>query len=500
MRLATSALLLVLAAARAAAQCPDGSPPPCMRGPAPGANSVGVMLFNNLTRDSTYNYLSDGLATEIATSLARVPRLEVRSPGAVRAAQRGVEPSPGVVGRRLNVRYVVEGDFQRGGDRIRVTVRLVTVPAGTQRWSSAYTRPVADLLSVQEEIAGAVATAIAGELLPQDRTALAAQPTRSGAAYDHYLRGNFYLARRDSAGYVRALAEFDAAFRADSTFAEALARTASTQLIAAGALGLSREEHAARASAAAEAALRLNPNSAIVWLAVAQARQLREPRTMAGVQQAYDRAMALDSNNADVLHGAGVQASYQGNFARAIVIYHRALALEPLRAVTLNNLAALALLDGRYAEAVRWADSIPKVDADYYAPRWRPMRLRALLRLDTAAARAELGQWRSIPAMEGIGDVLGQAAFAPADSALFQRLAADRQASQLRGGHAGSSTISVSLADILMWRGAPTATVMTVLEAIPARDAQFNGFLRGRSFDPIRNDPRFQRLWVGTSP
>jgi len=127
-------------------------------------------------------------------------------------------------------------------------------------------------------------------------------------------------------------------------------------------------------------------------------------------------------------------------------------------------------------------------------------RLRALLRLDTAAARAELGQWRSIPAMEGIGDVLGQAAFAPADSALFQRLAADRQASQLRGGHAGSSTISVSLADILMWRGAPTATVMTVLEAIPARDAQFNGFLRGRSFDPIRNDPRFQRLWVGTSP
>src|SRR4051812_37659565 len=179
------------------AQCPDGTPPPCSRQAAAiapaGANSVGVMLFNNQTRDTAYSYLSDGLATEIATSLARVPRLEVRSPGAVRSAQRGIEPDPRLVCRRLNVRYVVEGDFQRGGDRIRVSVRLVAVPSGTQRWSDAYTRPIADLLAVQEEIASAVATAIAGQLLPQERSTLSARPTRSAEAYDHLLRGNFQL-------------------------------------------------------------------------------------------------------------------------------------------------------------------------------------------------------------------------------------------------------------------------------------------------------------------
>ena len=128
-------------------QCPDGTPPPCARAQAiaaaPTANSVGVMLFNNQTHDTAYAYLSDGLATEIATSLARVPRLEVRSPGAVRSAQRGADADPRIIGRRLNVRYVVEGDFQRGGDRIRISVRLVGVPNGTQRWSEAYTRPVA---------------------------------------------------------------------------------------------------------------------------------------------------------------------------------------------------------------------------------------------------------------------------------------------------------------------------------------------------------------------
>ncbi|HJQ67097.1 MAG TPA: hypothetical protein VJ816_12000 [Gemmatimonadales bacterium] len=148
----------------------------------PSANSVGVMLFKNLTRDTAYAYLSDGLASEIATSLARIPRLEVRSPGAVRSAQRSVEPDPRVVGRRLNVRYVVEGDFQRGGERIRIAVRLVVLPSGTQRWSEGYTRPVADLLAVQEEIASAVATAIAGELLPHERTVLSERPTRNPGA------------------------------------------------------------------------------------------------------------------------------------------------------------------------------------------------------------------------------------------------------------------------------------------------------------------------------
>jgi TolB-like protein len=470
---------------------------------AAGANSVGVMQFNNVTRDSNIAYLSDGLATDIATSLARVPRLEVRSPGAVRAAQRGVEASPSVVGRRLNVRYVVEGDFQRGGDRVRVSVRLVAVPSGTQRWSNSYTRPVTDLLAVQEEIAGAVATAIAGELLPQDRTRLAAAPTRSGEAYDHYLRGNFFLVRRDSVGFRRAMLEYQAAYRADTTFIEPLARQASVYVIAGNVFGLPRDSQEALASAAAEAALRRAPNSAIAWLAVSQTRMLRQPRTMAGVVDASDRALALDSNIVEVLHHAAVTAWYQGNEALAVARYHRALALEPLRPVTLNNLGVIALFDGRYAEALRWTDSLVAIDVDYSPARWRPFRLVALLRLgDTTAARAELDLWRTIPAM-AFGAVMRAAAFAPqGDSAGLERIAL-QQPGLLGTGlvEANNATpLLVLLADILVLRGASAATVMTVLEAAPVRGAQFRSYLRSRSFDPVRSEPRFQRLWAETAP
>ena len=98
-------LLSVCPAVRLTAQCPDGTPPPCagrpaVPAPAAGANSVAVMLFTNVTGDSAYAYLADGLAAEIATSLARVPRLEVRSPGAVRTAQRGHAPREGTYTRR----------------------------------------------------------------------------------------------------------------------------------------------------------------------------------------------------------------------------------------------------------------------------------------------------------------------------------------------------------------------------------------------------------------
>ena len=215
---ALCALLLAIAAAWALSHRAAGSPS--------ADNSVGVMAFDNLTHDTAYAYLAEGLSSEIATSLARVPRLEVRSPGSVRSAQRGNESDPREVGRRLNVRNVVEGEFQQGGDRIRIAVRLVAVPSGTQRWSESWTRPVTDLLTVQEEIARAVAKAIAGRLLPEEQTSLAVRPTDNPEAYDHFLRGNFHLARRSSVGVTRAIQEYETAVRLDSSFARADARIA----------------------------------------------------------------------------------------------------------------------------------------------------------------------------------------------------------------------------------------------------------------------------------
>ena len=489
------------------AQCPDGSPPPCARVPAttptPGANSVGVMLFNNLTRDTAYAYLADGLATEIATSLARVPRLEVRSPGAVRSAQRGVEPDPRMVGRRLNVRYVVEGDFQRGGDRIRISVRLVAVPSGTQRWSDAYTRPVADLLAVQEEIAGAVATAIAGELLPQERTVLAQRPTRNPEAYDHFLRGNFQLAKRTPDGVAGAITEYEAATRIDPSFPQAEARIA-----LAYALYLDwgwdfpdvpRDSQQIRGERAANRALALDSLSADGWVARGYLRSFRDPRAMDGVIPALERATLLDPRNAEAWHQYGSFLSNAGRLEEAKAAMRRALALEPGRPVSWLQLGNDLEVLGRDVEARAAYDSVTANDPGFYAAyafrTW--VRLRAG---DVAGAQADAeAALRYSPPSEtyyGSAPLAAVAAYR-GDTAAARRIMAEAVAPFV------TRTMGPLVAQMLAFglvAAGQFAEALTILERTEPRGALLWLSMRFPAFEPVRHLERFQRLLDATRP
>ncbi len=497
-----------LAAGPAVAQCPDGAPPPCVRaaaasGTAPGANSVGVMAFNNVTRDTAYAYLADGLASEIATSLARVPRLEVRSPGAVRSAQRGAEPDPRVIGRRLNVRYMVEGDFQRGGDRIRISVRLVAVPSGTQRWSESYTRPSADLLGVQEEIARSVATAIAGQLLPQERTVLAVRPTRNPEAYDHFLRGNFLLARRSPDGVARAIEQYTAAVRLDPTFAQAQARIAlgyALYLDWGWAFpGLAPDSMLARGVRAADRALALDSLSADGWMMRGYLLAFRSPRTLDGVFEALERSTVLDPRNPEAWHQYGSWLATAGRLDEAIAAGRRALALEPGRPVSFLLLGNSFEPLRQDAEARLAYDSTIAADPTFYAA----LSFRTFVRLrsgDVAGARAdaEAALRLSPPGEEyyGLAPMAAVAARA-GDSVEARRLMgqalaplAARTPGPLVGQMIGMGLVAAgqnSLAMDFLERCEPKGAVLWISLQYPA-------------FDALRTDPRFQRLVAESRP
>ena len=504
------ATLGVLASVRlATAQCPDGTPPPCGRpaaraAAAPAANSVGVMLFNNVTRDTAYAYLGDGLATEIATSLARIPRLEVRSPGAVRSAERGVEPDPRVIGRRLSVRYVVEGDFQRGGDRIRISVRLVSVPSGTQRWSDAYTRSVTDLLAVQEEIASAVATAIAGQLLPQERTALAARPTHDPEAYDRLLRGNSQLAKRTPGGVERALAEYSAAVERDPSFVQAQARIALCYALYVvwgwDLHGVRPDSQLTLGFAAADRALALDSSSADAWMARGYLLGLRYPRTMDGAVEALERATVLDPRNPEAWHQYGTWLLFAGRFDEAAAAFRRALALEPARAVTYLLLGHF--LDEplrRDAEARQALDSAIAADPRFFAA----YAYRSFARLrtgDASGAREDAeAALRLSPPSEAYYGLAPQAAVAAAagDTAGARRLL-DRAVAIFADRTPG--TLAAQVIGLgLMASGAPQQA-MDMLERAEPRGAVLLLNLRLPAFDPLRSDPRFLRLMAASGP
>jgi hypothetical protein len=119
---------------------------------------------------------------------------------------------------------------RRNGDRLRLTVELVRAASGVQTWGEQYDLAATDLLALEESIARAIATEVAGRLLPQERAVLAERATRNPQAYDHFLRGNYYYAKRTNRALTQALAEYDSAALLDSTYAAAIARSAATHV------------------------------------------------------------------------------------------------------------------------------------------------------------------------------------------------------------------------------------------------------------------------------
>ena len=499
-------LVMVCFARPLVGQCPDGTPAPC-RGVVvavrtPDSNSVAVLPFENVRRDTAYDYLSDGLASSIATSLAQIPRLAVRSPSFVRRVSQSGVRDEAALGRRLDVRYIVEGEFQRGGDRVRVAVRLVALPSGTERWGDAYTRPNADLLGVQEDIAREVATRIAGALLPPETRALAARPTRNPAAYDLVLRGNFYLTQRTPAGVRRAIEEYEAASRLDSTYADPLARVAYAYGLVLAYdwdFGLTRDSALARGVADAERAVRLDSASSDAWMARGLLLTRAEPLTFRGVIPSLERAVRLDPRNVEAWHALGTQLQYLGRSAASDSALRRAVALEPDRVVSLSNLGTSAELAGRWDEARRWCDSALAINPGWVYGLANRMRI-AIARSDTATARATAATLDAGTASDGVPTAM--AALAEFDAWRGDSAAARAHAERAVAAYGGDPR--------RLWLGMPAAMALAeageadraldLLERLQPRGVQIHLPLRTNGFDPLRTNPRFVRLFAETAP
>jgi TolB-like protein len=270
-------LLAVCAAGDLVGQCPDGTPPPCGARPArlavaPPPNSVAVLYLANLSRDTADAYLADGLTQEIIIRLGQVPRLSVKSRFEVeRFRGRAAAQDPSAVGRALQVAYLVFGSVQRAGDRVRLRYEVIRAATRVQVAGDVIDRASGDLLTVESDIAGAVATAITGHVLPDERTRLSRPVTSDPVAYEQYLRGlqaahNF----GDEAALRSAVAYFDRAIARDSGFASAFAGKAVAWSMLADGYVTPREGYG-QTRVAANQALARDSSQALGWAMLANA-------------------------------------------------------------------------------------------------------------------------------------------------------------------------------------------------------------------------------------
>jgi non-specific serine/threonine protein kinase len=207
---------------------PEATEEPALRGPrAPGfapagdASSIAVLPFVDMSPTHDQGYLCDGISEELIMALTHIEGLRVASRSSTfqfRAPAVDIR----AVGARLGVATVLEGGVRKSGDRLRVTVRLVDVANGYQRWSQRFDRKFEDVFAIQDEIAESVATALRGILSQREKDALR-RPETAAETYEYYLRGRQLLIQFRRPALESAKKMFERAIELDPEYAPAWA-------------------------------------------------------------------------------------------------------------------------------------------------------------------------------------------------------------------------------------------------------------------------------------
>ncbi len=321
--------------------------------------SIAVLPFDDLSPAGDQQWFAAGLTEEILNSLARTPDLHVAARTSTLALGSGDIRE---FGRRLNVAHVLEGSVRRDENRVRVTAQLIRASDGFHLWSQNFDRPASDVVSIQEDIAVAIAHALKTVMTPESLQAMVRLGTRSVEAYEEYLKGLAYSRRSlvsgSDADVQLASAAYERARAIDPAFAAAQWQAAQ------GWFGNSTRVGALSTERRGSEDLRLNEYLARVDAAIASSRGQPENyryrsaraimdlrfREALGLMQAYLRERPRDIDAWEEIVALAGYADNRPLMARAAERIHT-LSLEsgtPLsRAIT----ASVLSLDIRNAVA-----------------------------------------------------------------------------------------------------------------------------------------------------
>ena len=306
--------------------------------------SIAIIPFENISGDSSQQYLADGITDALTTRLAKRGELRV-SPGAsVRRLLQSDQPMEALA-RALDVDAILEGAVQVSEKTLRLHVRLVD-PDGTRHlWAEEFERPLDDLFAIQSELVAAVATRIEGRAVT-----IEALPAVNPDAYDLYLKARFLRQRETADDLVQAVTTLEQAIVLSPDFAPAYTLLAELRFTQVEQGLLPSSIGFARGREAAEKALALDPDLSDAHAARAIAAfSLDWDFPLAGRE--FARAVAGDGVSITTLKWYVRYLVVVGRSDDALAMAERIRELDPYSYVNLAHVFALSYV-GRHAVAL----------------------------------------------------------------------------------------------------------------------------------------------------
>jgi TolB-like protein/class 3 adenylate cyclase len=359
---------------------------------APPRLSLVVLPFANIGGDPEQEYFADGVTESLTTDLSRISGAFVIGRSTA-FSYKGKSPDLKQIGRDLNVRYVLEGSVQRGGNRMRVNVQLVDAETGSHIWAERFDKPVADLFDMQDEIVSRLANRLGQELASVE--AGRAERSVNPDSMDHYFLGLALFNKGFTTEFLdRARSHFDRAIELDADYVAALVSRAWVDLTSVAAwLTEDRQKLLRSAETDLGKALKLRPDDANAHCAMGVLRILSN-RADQGIAEC-ERALAIDRNLASAQWAIGMAKFLVGHNEETEAHVVEALRISPRDTHAGNWSATVGLAklgSGRDEEAISWLSRSIELNPSFPSPHFiLAAALARLGRLEEAREAARSG-------------------------------------------------------------------------------------------------------------
>ena len=454
-------------------------------GGRPPIHSIAVLQLRNLSGSPDQDYFAEGFTDELTTNLARISSLRVVSATSARQYR---DPPGGLaqVARELNVDAVVEGSVVREGGRVRITTQLIDARTDTHLWAQSYERESGEVLAIQDSIALDVAKQVEAKLTPGEQKAFDSRKNVSPQAYDAYLRGRNELGKQRGDALLRGVQLFQQAIDAEPQYAAAYAGLADSYSLLANYSMLPPRDAFPRASAAAQKAVDLDPDSSEAHTALGYVKHHWD-WDWSGAENEYRRALELNPSN-PTLHLRYSELLYTaGRYDEAVAEIRRAHDLAPLSLVIASNIGRVLYFARRYDEAIAELQKLLAID---------PNRGYAWLHL--ALAYEEKGACAdAIASMTKAVEIIGRGE-GPGMAHIYARCGRQPDARRILGKLETPADSGVQdwfwIAAIYAQLGEKDRAFLWLDKAYQAKDF-FLTFAKASPYmDPLRSDPRYDAL------
>jgi TolB-like protein/class 3 adenylate cyclase/cytochrome c-type biogenesis protein CcmH/NrfG len=305
--------------------------------PLPDKPSIAVLPFTNLSGDPEQEYFADGMAEDIITDLSHISGLFVIARNSS-FAYKGKQADVRTIARELGVKYILEGSVRRADDSVRINAQLIDAATGGHLWAKRYDGTLADVFGLQDMVTKQIVTALSVKLTQGEQKQTARKETANSEAYDAFLKGWDHYRRRTPEDFGEAVSYFDKAIELDPDYSRAYAALAATYwgaffnwwsyaLPVIKGVGHSQSRMAVRDRARKYLEMAMSDPTPLAYR-VAAAMHAQERRHDEAVAEA-ERALALDTNDADSHVAIAAALVWGGRADEAVPHVERAMRLDP---------------------------------------------------------------------------------------------------------------------------------------------------------------------------